>query len=280
MESIRALLAITAIEDLEMIQFDIKTAFLHGDLQEEIYMSQPEGFVKDDKLVCRMRKSLYGLKQASKAWNDKFSRFLKEFQLKQSEIDPCVFYDITKQRKTIVMIYVDDGLACSSSKDHVNEILNHLRKYLEVKKMEPTYFIGLQIERDRQNRKLRLHQKMYIEGVLKRFNMKDCRPVGTPADPSRRLVESKVTSDRGSFPYREAVGSLMYAMVGTRPDIAYAVSILSQYLANPDQSHWLAAKRVMRYLKGTMDMGITFSAKEKPELIGYSDSDYAGDADN
>lgn len=170
LESIRLILAIVAKFDMEMFHFDVKTAFLNGELLEEIYMEQPQGFEKDSTSVCKLKKSLYGLKQASKAWNDCFTKFIRNFGLKQLMKDSCIFVKVRDQRKTIevepiliIAIYVDDALACSNSKKLLTEVTNYLEEKFEITKMHPQCFVGLQITRDRERNILLINQQFYIE---------------------------------------------------------------------------------------------------------------------
>lgn len=287
--SLRVVLAIAAAKDLEMIQLDIKTAFLYGDLQEEIYMEQPEGFVvpgQEDQ-VCRLLKSIYGLKQASRAWNKKFHDFILKFGLTQSHADPCVYFRHRREGEvdeefTVLIIYVDDGIIFSNQKHILTDILEHLKTVFEIRSFPADRFVGVDIIRDRSLRTIHISQPDYISKIVEKFNMVNCNPLAAPADPSCRLSpdmspqNDEEMADMKNTPYREAVGSLMHVMVMTRPDIAYAVGQVAQYSQKPGQQHWRAVKRILAYLHKTRLLGIRYGGNNTA-LTGYCDSDYAGD---
>ncbi|RWS19579.1 Retrovirus-related Pol polyprotein from transposon TNT 1-94-like protein, partial [Leptotrombidium deliense] len=175
MNSVRTILAIAAHEDMELVQFDVKTAFLHGDLKEEIYMEQPQGFSDGSSRVCRLQKSLYGLKQAPRCWNVKFHSFLKQFRLKRSEADNCVYISDSSDAKTIIGLYVDDGLLCSTSKTFIKSMVTFLEKEFEMAVKDIDCFLGLQVIRQRKLKLLKVHQETYVKKMLSRFNMNDCK---------------------------------------------------------------------------------------------------------
>ena len=270
-----------------MIQLDVKTAFLHGELEEEIYMEQPEGFVSPgrERDVCRLIKSLYGLKQAPRCWNTKFNSFLLKFGLTRAASDSCIYYRRQGEEFTIVVIFVDDGLVCSNQPKILSAILTHLRTEFEMTTSEADRYLGLNIIRDRSCRQLFVNQHHYVQSILKKFNMTKCNPKTIPADPNARMsVEMAPNSENAAremstVPYREAIGSLMYLMVMTRPDIAFAVHQISQYCQNPGPGHWNGVKRILAYLAGTSDHGLLYGWNEGEPLIGYCDADYAGDTD-
>ena len=178
---------------------------------------------------------------------------------------------------------MDDGIVCSSSKSIINKVILHLQTHFPVSSRPAEYFVGLQIIRDRQKRQLFLSQQQYIKDMLTRFNMAGCHPRSAPADSHTRLTSSMSPKDilekqrMEKIPYRELIGSLSYAANCTRPDISYSVNQLAQFCNNPGKAHWEAAKRVLSYLAGTVSHGLLFSSGSK--LIGYTDSDFAGDTD-
>lgn len=280
-ESVRTLLAIAAERDLEIEQFDVKTAFLYGDLTEEIYMDVPEGVVADKNQVCRLQRSLYGLKQASRQWNSKFDSFLKDFSFAQSSADPCVYKGNFKNCSVFLALYVDDGLLLAESKEVLDEVLGVLKNTFEITQGGPSSFAGIQIQRDRDKGIIFIHQRCYIERILSRFAMIDARPTRTPADPhSVASLTNACETDNADFPYREAIGSLIFLVQLTRPDLAYIVNFLSRYLSCPSEEHWRAIKRIFRYLNGTIDLGIRYQRSgNATTLTGYSDADYAGDTE-
>lgn len=276
MDSIRIILSLVTKYNLNIIHFDVKTAFLYGELKEELYLTQPEGFNDGTDRVCRLKKGLYGLKQSSRSWNEKLNKFLEDFGLRRIKSDPCVYFMEADGIIIILGIYVDDGLLCSNSEDATKEILAYLEEHFEISIEEANCFIGLQIARDTINNTLKIHQRSYLEKILKRYNMEDCKTISTPMDVNVKLVKS-TEKDVKDYPYKEAVGSLIYLMIDSRPDIAYSVGKLSQFMDAYDKTHWTAVKHILRYLKGTLDLGITYREDGTNELQGFCDSDYAGD---
>lgn len=275
--SIRSIMAVAAVEHLKLWQFDVKTAFLYGELEEDVYMRQPVGFEDGSGRVCKLIKSLYGLKQASRCWNKQFTSFIKEFGFETSKSDKCVFVSKNNGRKIILGIYVDDGLLAASDEVDVEPVLRHLSKRFEIKTSVAKYFLGMEINRDKDG-SIHLSQATYARKVLKRFNIEECREVSTPMDPNQ-TVSNFTDSKNSNYPYREAIGSSMYLMVATRPDIAFAIGVVSRFMEQPTEAHVNAVKRIMRYIKGTVKYGIRFDARAGKVLIGSSDADYAGDTE-
>ena len=288
MSSIRVILGLVASLNLELEQLDVKTAFLHGELEEEIYMEQPEGFKikgKED-MVCRLKKSLYGLKQAPRQWYKKFDSFMLNQGYTRTEADPCVYVQRYPDGKFIILLlYVDDMLIIGPDVDMISRLKSNLAKTFDMKDLgSARRILGMEIIRDRKSCKLCLSQEKYIERVLQRFNMKNAKPVSTPLAAHFKMKKNSCPSTReeregmSKVPYSSAVGSLMYAMVCTRPDIAHAVGVVSRFLSNPGKIHWEAVKWIFRYLRGTSKLCLTFG-EEKPALMGYTDADMAGDLD-
>lgn len=216
------MLSLAAAADMDIKQFDVKTAFLYGELDEDVYMAQPAGFDDGSGRVCKMKKSLYGLKQSSKNWNARFCSFLTSKGLKASPGDGCVYTRNGKKNKLIVVLYVDDGLVCGTSTREVDHFLVRLKKEFEVTIGDPDHYVGMEIARDRSKREIRISQKGYIEHVmLPKFGLVNAKSVITPMDPSVKLVdvESKSASN---CPYRQAIGCLNYLAVVSRPDISFA----------------------------------------------------------
>lgn len=273
--SIRTILSIAAKEDLILKQFDVKTAFLYGDLQEDVFMKQPVGFEDGSGRVCKLVKSLYGLKQASRCWNKKFTTFINKFNFVACSADPCVFVCGKDGVRIILAIYVDDGLIAASTEASINPLIDFLREELEIKLFNAEYFLGLELKK-LDSRSILLHQTSYAKRILDRFNMSECSGVATPVD-SNQILDDSPDSEISTFPYREAVGSLMYLAVATRPDISFAVGVVSRFLEKPTYAHVTAVKRILKYIKATYNYGIRFDPTESIELLGYSDADYAGD---
>ena len=288
--TLRILLAFAAALDLPIYHIDVKTAFLHAPLKETIFMCQPEGFVDPDKptYVCRLRKSLYGLIQAPREWNELLHNFLTSFGLQRSSVDPCLYVRIAAGVTTLAAFWVDDGLIMSTDPQECINLVNALAVNVEVSSKPADHFVGLNIDRDRGNRKLYLSCPSFIEKLLAKFQMSQCHPLTVPADPHTRLSkamapQTPVERDRmQKVPFRMLVGSLMYIATTFRPDIAFAVNVVARFCQNPGNAHWQAAKRIARYLAGTCRHGLCFSggAAAVIELTGFSDADFAGDLDS
>lgn len=268
--SIRTIMAMAAAENLKLIQFDVKTAFLYGDLSEDIYMKQPVGYEDGTSKVCKLRKSLYGLKQASRNWNEKFTKFLQSYNLKASSADPCVFTGDT-ERRIILGIFIDDGIVAATHEEDITNLMDYLTKEFKIRVMEAKSFVGLEIDRS-QNGSIHLKQTLYTKKILEKFRMSDAKSLSTPAEN----VVSVSNELAKNYPFREAIGSLMFLAVGTRPDIAFAVGKASRSLSQPSEADVTAIKRIFKYLRGTLDFGIFYAKTSKFALECFSDSDYAG----
>lgn len=214
--SIRSILAIVAQKRMHMMQFDVKTAFLNGDLDENVYMEQPVGLNDNTPRVCKLKKSLYGLKQASRCWNNKFKHFITIFGFIACKSDPCVFVSNKDNQLIILAIHVDDGLIAGVNMKCVDSVTQHLGQHFEIKTMAVKCFLGLEIEKCKNG--IFVHQTAYARRVLTKFRMENYVPVCVPSDPNQNL-NSFDDSERSTYPYRELVGSLMYLSVATRPDI-------------------------------------------------------------
>ena len=273
-ESVRCVLSLAAARDMEIRQFDVKTAFLNGKLDEVVFMQQPEGYEDGTDRVCKLKRSLYGLKQSPRNWNARFNEFLNAEGFESTPEDTCVFVRKAGNGLIIVCLYVDDGLVCGTERLAMDEFIEKLRATFEVTVNDPDCYVGMEIERDRKAKTITISQSGYIARVLERFGLSDSKPVVTPIESSIKLdVDSK---DVITCPYREAIGCLNFASQVTRPDITYAVNKLARFSANPKAVHWNAVKRVMRYLKATIDHSITYGGTEE-DLIGHCDSDWGGD---
>ena len=280
--SIRVLLSFALQNDMIIHQMDVVTAFLHGELKEEIYMVQPNGFTKKgkDKLVCKLQKSLYGLKQAPRCWNKAFQEYMITLGFSQSTADPCVYIQVNDQCiLTIVAVYVDDLILMCNSQDRMQELKQNLASRFKMKDMGPLHFLlGVTVVQGKDC--IAIHQKQYILKLLKRFGMEDAYPVSTPADVNTKLVKSDgVSKEVDSSEYQSLVGSLLYAAIATRPDIAHAVGAVSKFCSNPSKVHLNAAKRILRYLKGTLESTLMYSKSECASPTGYADANWAGDLD-
>jgi hypothetical protein len=284
-DSFRVIMALVAHFNFELHQMDVKTAFLNGSLEEEVYMKQPEGFCSSEgeNLVCKLNRSIYGLKQASRQWYLKFHEVITSFGFEENVMDQCIYQRVSGSHICFLVLYVDDILLATNDKGMLYEVKQFLSRNFDMKDMgEASYVIGIKIHRDRNRGILGLSQEAYINKVLERFNMKNCSPSVAPIVKGDKFELSQCPQNNferehmKNISYASAVGSLMYAQVCTRPDIAYAVGVLGRYQINPGVDHWRAAKKVMRYLQGTKNFMLMYKRTDNLEVIGYSDSDYAG----
>ncbi|KAM2645310.1 hypothetical protein EV1_018869 [Malus domestica] len=288
-KSIRILLAIAAYHDYEIWQMDVKTAFLNGYLEEELYMTQPEGFVsKSEKpKVCKLQRSIYGLKQASRSWNIRFDTEIKTFGFAQNEDDNCVYQKVVGEAVVFLVLYVDDILLFGNDTAVLSSVKVWLSKTFHMKDLgDASYVLGIKLYRDRSRKLIGLSQSMYIDKVLSRFQMEQSKkgflPVGHGIHLSKSMEPKTPEEIRqmSCIPYASAIGSLMYAMICTRPDIAYAVSITSRYQSNPGLEHWTAVKTVLKYLRRTKDMFLVYGGASELRVEGYTDADFQSDVDD
>ena len=278
-ESVRTVITLAAKKKLLVHQMDVTTAFLNGMLEEEVYMKQPEGFEQkgQEDLVCRLKKSIYGLKQSPRCWNAVLDQHLKSNNLKQSSADPCI-YTSTEGETVIVAVYVDDILITTEKEKTMRKINKLISERFEVKDLGIlNSFLGVQVKMTSEG--IWIGQSGYTKRVLDKFEMAETKPVFTPVDVSQNLNSESTDSVDKSF-YQSAVGSLLYLLNWTRPDITFAVNNVARFTCNPTKEHWTAVKRVLRYLKGTIDYGITYTRDSKDNLVGYCDADWAGDVND
>lgn len=260
---------------------DAITAFLQGNLDEDIYMQQPEGYEDGTNRVCRLNKAVYGLKQAGRQWNIKLDDVLQKHGLIKSKLDPCIYF--SKELNLIVAIYVDDFLIFYRDGDALDGLQRCLNTAFKMKDIGPaTSCLGIRI--DQQDGQITLDQISYIKEILIRFRMDECKEVGTPSDTNAKLsINMKSDADDEEelkrIPYQEAVGSLLYLAQCTRPDIAFAVNDVSRFNSNYGNAHWNAVKRIIRCLRATINLKLHFIYEPGEEIMAYTDSDWASDVD-
>ncbi|KAH9134879.1 hypothetical protein AeRB84_019465 [Aphanomyces euteiches] len=304
LESLRTLLAIGNALDLPIDQMDIDTAFLNGTLEEEIYLDLPEGLqmkdvIKDanwegaseltsspSQVSCLLIKALYGLKQAPREWHKVLTTFLGGVGFEKTNVESCIYVRRLKSQLAIVAIYVDDLVVVAENDNVMAEVKTATKNRFASKDMGPiNYILGIRVERDREKRIMHISQPLNAKNMLMRFDLDQARPATTPLDkvldgsdcPSDGHVQTEAERlNHANF--RQGIGSLMYLMLGTRPDLAYAVQALSRYLNNPGKSHIGKMKQVMRYVAGTIDYGLVYHGTDL-NLRGYTDSDYAANPD-
>ena len=282
LDSLCMLLAIAAHFDLEVHHIDIKSAYLNGNLDEEIYMEQPKGFVVKGKenQVCLLKKALYGLKQAGRQWHVHLNDTLKEFGFRRIiSADTSIF--IEDGGDLILLVYIDD-IALFGTLTKINMFKERIVKRYKITDLgEIGQFLGLHIIRNRPKRTLSIGQQHYVQHMLTRFKMLDCAPVFTPFTAGTKLQANPddTPDPQLRMRYQQVVGSLMYAMLGSRPDICFAVNKLAQYGSNPSHTHLNSALHVLRYLRSTKDHCLTYGRNDCSELIAHSDSDWGADKD-
>jgi hypothetical protein len=283
--SFRLLLALAARNGWAVDTFDFDSAYLNSKLgdDEVVYLEQPAGYETKDRggWVWRLLKALYGLKQGAKNWYDALHRALIELGFTRSEADHGVFFKEVGRHIIVLAVHVDDGMVTGSSVSLINKFKEEMNaKYKLTDLGAANWLLGIKITRDLVNKTLRLSQHAYIEAIITRFNFNDLKPSSIPIDPSAPLSKTQSPSKlediakMKNVPYREAVGSLMYAAMGTRPDIAFATSTVAQFSENPGWAHWEAVKRIYRYLIGTKKLELSYGG-DKGGLVGYVDADGA-----
>ncbi|KAJ9562185.1 hypothetical protein OSB04_007345 [Centaurea solstitialis] len=325
LKSIRILMAISAYFNYEIWQMDVKTAFLNGKLTEDVYMEQPDGFIdpKNPNKVCKLLKSIYGLKQASRSWNLHFDERIKEFGFAKSEFEPCVYTKFSGSIVTFLVLYVDDILLIGNDVPTLQSVKSWLSKCFdsfpscqinvfcsvlgfkemarERQKMikevsscaamkdlgEAAYILGIKIYRNRSKRLIGLSQSTYIDKIMKKFRMDESKKGFIPMQHGIVLsktqcpVSNQDQDKMKSVPYASAIGSIMYAMLCTRPDVAYSISVTSRYQQNPGEPHWVAVKNILKYLRRTKDMFLVFGGfEDEISVNGYSDASFQTDRDD
>ena len=284
LSAIRAVIALAASEDWELHQMDVKSAYLNSPIDAEIYMRLPPGYGQKGK-VAKVNRGIYRLRQSGNLWHKTLSTAFRDLHLTRSAVDHGVFYAHDSEGTTILCSSTDDFLITASSTERMTALKGGLSQHFEMTDLgELGWILGIRVKRDRVAKTISLSQAAYIDLVVKRFNLVSAPPLKVPIDPNAQIstAQSPVTeeqlNDMRNVPYREAVGSLMYAAIGTRPDIAFAVTLLSQYLQNPGRAHWEQAKRAIRYLKGTRDCELVFGPNGGVE--GFSDANWGNDIDD
>ncbi|KAK1648278.1 hypothetical protein QYE76_066083 [Lolium multiflorum] len=289
LKSVRILLAIAAFFDYEIWQMDVKTAFLNGDIEEELYMVQPKGFVdpKNDDKVCKLQRSIYGLKQASRSWNRRFDKVIKDFGFIQCHGEACIYKKVSGSSVAFLILYVDDILLIGNDIELLSSVKGYLNNSFSMKDLgEASYILGIKIYRDRSRRLIGLSQSTYLDKILKKFRMDESKKGFLPMLPGKVLSKTQgpATAEErermSQIPYASAVGSIMYAMLCTRPDIAHAVSLTSRYQSDPGMEHWTAVKNILKYLKRTKDMFLCYGGDQELVVTSYTNASWNTDPDD
>lgn len=265
-------------------QLDVKTAYLNAPIDCEVYIRPPEGFSEENiggqQMVWKLNKSLYGLKQSGRNWNIVLTNFFKSNGFQQSVIDPCLFIKQKEIGMTFIAVWVDDIIVTASSNSLICSIKDLLKSRFKMTDLGLIkWFLG--IEFDQSEDGISMCQSRYLKGVLDRFHMKDCKPRTTPSELKLDDYDRPAENSAGDVTkYREIVGSLIYAMMCSRPDLAFIVTKLSQNLANPSQGDWITTKHVLRYIQGSLDKKLMYTKSQHGlKIVGFSDSDWASSVD-
>ena len=287
--SIRLILAIAAIQDLELEQLDVKTAFLHGSLNEEIYMSQPKGYLLqgDEDKVCFLKKSLYCLKQSPTMWYKRFDIFMLSQGFGRSKQDSCFYFSKLEDKTFIyLLIYVNDMLIACKNKSEILKLKQKLNSEFEMNELGlARSILGMNISRDRKSGLLTISQSGYVGKIVDLFGTDKEKSVSTPIGAHFKLTSVKESDYEEEYeymkgvPYSNAVRSIMYAMICTRPDVAYGIGLVSRFMSKPRRVHWHAVKWLLKYFKGTAKLKLMYKVdgNKSCKVSGYRDSDFGGD---
>jgi Reverse transcriptase (RNA-dependent DNA polymerase) len=282
--SVRAIFTLAAFYDHDIVQLDFITAYLNSHINEEIYIKQPEGYIEKGKehLICKIKKGLYGLKQSAREWSKRLTKFLIEIGFRPLMADHNVFVKGDIQTGLTMTVYVDDVKLIGSDKLAMKQVIEQLSQEFKVTELgDVSFYLGMEVKRDRMRRTVTLSQRAYIEKILDKYGYsKNGRTVKTPMITGQRLEPfDGIATEESKQEFAAQLGSIMYAMVTTRLDIAFAVSSLAQHTKNPGPEHWKALQRIFLYLRSTIDYCITLGGTDNEiKLAGYTDASFAEDS--
>ncbi|KAE8184386.1 hypothetical protein CF328_g7874 [Tilletia controversa] len=281
LQILRLFCALVAVLDMELHQIDFETAYLNATLTHDIYMLPPEGVELMPHQVLKLRRALYGLKQSAHDWYAVLRDSLKTIGFEQCALDPTI-YVRNGESPAMLLVYVDDILIAAPKGSGVEKAKAELLGLFKGTDLGPAHYcLGIRIERDRRQKTISLDQERYAEEVLARFGMSDCKPAKTPMmakQTLRKAVDGEARADKAQ--YQALVGSMAYFAQGTRADLAYFVSVLGKFCADPSEEHWIAAKHGLRYLRGTSGARLVFGGAEDLQVRGFVDADWAADKDD
>ncbi|GJV69782.1 zinc finger, CCHC-type containing protein [Tanacetum coccineum] len=278
-ETIRLILALAAYHGWQVHHLDVKSAFLHGDLKEEVYVTQPEGFVQQGNSgkVYKLTKALYGLRQAPRAWNVKLDQTLKSLDFKKCNLEQAVYTKRSKNSTLIVGVYVDDLIITGTPKKELEVFKSQMEEKFEMSDLGLlAYYLGIEVTQT--GGEITIKQTGYINKILKETSMMDSNDAKIPMDPGTKLVKAEDGNSVDATYYRSLIGSLRY-LLHTRPDLSYSVGLLSRFMQDPKDHHLKAVKQVIRYIKGTKEHGIIYKKEGGCKITGYSDSSYGINTD-
>lgn len=287
----RLLMSLAATGSLDLVQMDFKSAFLNGELEHEVYIELPEGFGKGGGNVAHLKKALYGLKQAGRAWSEKLHRTLVSLGFEQVKAQPSLFTYRSEDSIILLLAHVDDLIAAKSGPawDRIKRELK--ASFRMTGGGEPEVALGIEVQRDREAGTITLGSPHYVDDLLLEHGMEACNPVKTPMQEGLHLTKLDPTllpSTGSKSTYQSIVGSLMWLATTTRPDLSAVVGILAQFSSDPRESHFKAAKHVLRYLRGTRNWGVQFGGDVVNEEVGrgrnetfvFADADWGNDLDD
>jgi hypothetical protein len=280
MEAICLLLAYACSKNVKVYQMDVKSTFLNGELEEEVYIEQPEGFQLSENTdyVCKLKKALYGLKQAPRAWYSRLDKYLQQAGFRKGSADNNLYIKVSQGNILLIEVYVDDIIFGSDDDRLSQKFAKDMHNEFEMSLLgELSFFLGLQIRQSNQG--IFISQTKYIREMLKRFGMEDCKPVITPMQTSCKLSKDDDSKSTDQRQYRSMIDNLLYVTT-SRPDVMQAVGQVARFQAAPKESHVLAVKRIFRYLKGTKEFGLWYPKGKDLSLIAYTDADWAGCIDD
>jgi hypothetical protein len=282
MESVRLVMALAVQEAWKLHHMDVKTAFLNGELEEEVYVKQPPGYIKEgaEHKVLRLKKALYGLKQAPRAWNMKLDRTLISIGFKKCPLEHAMYKRGSGTKRLLVGVYVDDLLITGANEGEVAKFKTQMKDLFKMSDLGLlSYYLGIEVQQ--KPGVITLCQEAYAKKILEKCGMEDCNLSQVPMEPRLKLSKRSEAPKVDATEYRSIVGCLRY-LVNTRPDLAYSVGIVSRFTEAPTTEHMNAVKHILRYIKGTTNFGCVYSRDERGDvkLHGYSDSDHGGSIDD
>ena len=281
-DTIRVIVALAAMKEWVVYQLDVKSAFLHGELEEDVYVEQPKGFVKkgEEGKVLKLNKALYGLKQAPRAWYSRIEKYFLKEGFEKCASEHTLFTKSKEEGKLLIAsIYVDDVIYTGNDKELMNDFKGSMKEEFDMTDLgKMKFFLGVEVTQNKEG--IYISQRKYALEILQKFGMEHCNATKSPMVPGFKLTKDEGGAKVDPTQYKQMIGSLMYLTV-SRPDLTYVVSLVSRYMENPTALHMVAIKRILRYLKGTYELGICYKkGGGTSDIVAYSDSDYAGDLDD
>lgn len=276
LETVRLLLAVAAHQSWSVHHMDVRSAFLNGELEEEVYVHQPAGFIDGDNVhkVLKLRKALYGLRQAPRAWNSKLDTTLQSLGFSRCRLDHALYRRGSSEDYLLVGVYVDDLIITGTIDSAIKSFKTQMRELFQMSDLGLlSYYVGIEVKQEQG--KITVCQSSYAAKILEDEGMRECNPSFVPME-NRLKVGKNCGEVVDATRYRSVIGSLRY-LVNTRPDITYAVGVASRFMEAPGKQHWAVIRQILRYIQGTLGYGCTYKAGGGTSLTGFSDSDHAGD---